>query len=104
MGSPDLDYFEDGEDEDFSIEDALRVLSLNSHRNTTRWAVVNKLLFVNGRAAVDQTYVEPQYERPDPEFEEHYCMLIFEAMAVAKAYVMAGIEAEIRQTRESSEL
>lgn len=104
MGSPDLDYFEDGEDEDFSVEDALRVLSLNSHRNTTRWAVVSKQLFVNGRATEDQNYVEPQYERPDPEFEEHHRMLIFEAIAVAKAYIMAGIEAEIQQTRESSGL
>jgi hypothetical protein len=104
MESPDLDYFDDGEDEDFSVEDALRVLSLNSHRNTTRWAVVSKQLFVNGRATEDQNYVEPQYERPDPEFEEHHRMLIFEAIAVAKAYIMAGIEAEIQQTRESSGL
>jgi len=103
MEGPDLDYFDDGEEEDFSVQDALRILSLNSHRNTTRWAVVSKELFVNGRATEDQTYVEPQYEKPDPEFEEHYRMLLFEAIAVAKAYVMAGIEAEIEQTRESSE-
>lgn len=103
MEGPDLDYFDDGEEEDFSVQDALRILSLNSHRNTTRWAVVSKQLFVNGRATEDQTYVEPQYEKPDPDFEEHYRMLLFEAIAVAKAYIMAGIEAEIEQARESSE-
>lgn len=103
MEGPDLDYFDDGEEEDFSVQDALRILSLNSHRNTTRWAVVSKELFVNGRATEDQNYVEPQYEKPDPEFEEHYRMLLFEAIAVAKAYVMAGIEAELEQARESSE-
>ena len=103
MDSAELDTYEDGEEEDFSVDDALRILSINSHRNTTRWAVVTKELFVNGRPTEDQTYVEPQYERPDPEFEEHYRMLCFEAIAVAKAYVMAGIEAEIQQARESSE-
>jgi len=104
MEGPDLDYFDDGEEEDFSVQDALRILSLNSHRNTTRWAVVSKEVFVNGRATEDQVYVEPQYEKPDPEFEENYRMLLFEATAVAKAYVMAGIEAELEQTRESSGL
>jgi len=103
MDSADLDLYDDGEEEDYSVDDALRILSINSHRNTTRWAVVRKELFINGRPTEDQTYVEPQYEKPDPEFEENYRMLFFEAIAVAKAYVMAGIEAEIQQTRESSE-
>lgn len=102
MESPDLDYLNDGEEEDFTLNDALRILSLNSHRDTTRWASVTKEVFINGRAMEECIYVEPQYDRPSPEFEEHYRMLVFEAIAVAKAYVMANLEAEIAEARASS--
>lgn len=101
MDCSELELEDYGQEDDFSVEDALRILSLNSHRNTTRWASVSKELFVNGRPTEDQMYVEPQYEKPDPEFEEHYRMLVFEAIAIAKAYVMAGIEAELQETRAS---
>lgn len=102
MESPDLDYLNDGEEEDFTLNDALRILSLNSHRDTTRWASVIKEVFINGRAMEECIYVEPQYDRPSPDFEEHYRMLVFEAIAVAKAYVMANLEAEIAEARASS--
>jgi hypothetical protein len=100
MADHDVEYDDDnGEEDDFSTEDILRVLSLNSHRNTTRWACVNKNLFVNGRLVETHFYIEPQYDRPDAVFEENWRMTEFEGAAIAKAYIMAGIESELDEVR-----
>lgn len=97
MEFTEIDGYE--EEQDFSIQDALRILSLNSHRNTTRWALVNKSVFTNGRHAYDWSAVEPQYDINDPDFEPNYRMTEFEAVAVAKAYIMENIEAELTSVR-----
>lgn len=95
----DADFVE--EEPDFSVDDALRILSLNSHRETTRWASVTKAVFINGREQETHSYIEPQYEKPPAVFEAEWRMTEFEAVAIAKAYIMAGIEEEVASVRAS---
>ena len=90
------------EDEGIGLMKALALLSANEHRNTSRWELVEKQCFKNGRLDETHIYVVSAYEKPDPHFEPTK-FLIFEAEAIAKAYVMEGVEQQLREIREESE-
>lgn len=79
------------EEDGISILEACQILSRNAHRNTTRWEYVHKHVFRNGRLEETHEYVLSTYDKPDEMFEPAK-FLLFEAVAMAKAYVMEGIE------------
>jgi len=86
------------EDEGIGLMKALALLSANEHRNTSRWELVEKQCFKNGRLDETHIYVVSVYEKPDDHFEPTK-FLIFEAEAIAKAYVMEGVEQQLREIR-----
>ena len=96
------DYDGDGSEGQLDDSDILRILSMHSHRGTTRWAIVNEEVFMNGRHVQTVFYYQPKYEKPSFEFEANWRMTQFEAAAIAKAYVMQGIEDELEQVRASN--
>ena len=90
------------EEDGISILEACQILSRNAHRNTTRWEYVHKHVFRNGRLEETHEYVLSSYETPDEMFEP--CkFLTFEAVAMAKAYVMEGIEDALSSIRDEDE-
>lgn len=82
------------EEDGIGIMKALAILSSHEHRETSLWRLVEEQHFKNGR--LDETYmfVVNAYEKPH-EYFEPVKMLMFEAEAIAKSYVMAGIEQQI---------
>lgn len=86
------------EEEGISVLEACQILSRNAHRNTSEWQYVHKHVFKNGRLEETHEYVLSHYEKPDEMFEP--CkFLTFEAVAMAKAYVMEGIEDALSSIR-----
>ena len=90
------------EEDGISILEACQILSRNAHRNTTRWEYVHKHVFRNGRLEETHEYVLSSYEKPDEMFEPAK-FLLFEAVAMAKAYVMEGIEEALAELEEEGE-
>ena len=90
------------EDEGIGLMQALAILSANEHRNTSRWELVEKQCFKNGRLDETHIYVMSVYDKPDPHFEPTK-FLVFEAEAMAKAYVMENIEDQIRSIQEDDD-
>lgn len=90
------------EEDGISVMQALQILSRNAHRNTSRWELVEKQVFKNGRLEETHEYVVNAYETPDAMFEPSK-FLIFEAIAMAKAYIMEGIEEQLASIREDDE-
>lgn len=86
------------EEDGIGVMDALQVLSRNAHRNTSRWEFVSKEVFKNGRLEETHEYVLSVYDTPDPQFDPAK-FLVFEAIAMAKAYIMEGIEEQIASIR-----
>lgn len=86
------------EDEGIGLLKALAILSANEHRNTSQWELVEKQCFKNGRLDETHIYVMSVYEKPDPHFDPTK-FLTFEIEAMAKAYVMEGVEQQIREIR-----
>ena len=82
------------EEDGISVMQALQILSRNAHRSTSRWELVEKQVFKNGRLEEAHEYVMSVYDTPDPHFEETK-FLTFEAVAMAKAYIMEGIEEQL---------
>lgn len=82
--------------------EALQILSRNAHRNTSRWELVEKQVFKNGRLEETHEYVVSEYDTPDPQFEPGK-FLIFEAVAMAKAYIMEGIEEQLAAIRDEDD-
>lgn len=87
---------EEIEDEGIGAMKALAILSANEHRNTSRWELVEKQCFKNGRLDETHIYVMSVYEKPDPHFEPTK-FLVFEIEAMAKAYIMEGIENQLAE-------
>ena len=77
---------------------ALAILSANEHRNTSQWELVEKQCFKNGRLDETHIYVMSVYEKPDPHFDPTK-FLTFEIEAMAKAYIMEGIENQLSELR-----
>lgn len=75
---------------------ALAILSANEHRNTSHWRLVEEQHFKNGRLDETHIFVVNYYEKPD-EYFTPVKMLVFEAEAIAKSYVMEGIENQLAE-------
>ena len=91
------------EDEDgIGVLKALAVLSSNEHRNTSKWHLVEKQCFKNGRLDETHIFCESVYRQPDPYFEPAK-MLVFEVQAIAKALIMESVEDQLREIREEDE-
>lgn len=90
---------EEEEEEGIGLLKALAILSAHEHRNTSHWRLVERQHFKNGRLDETHIFVESFYEKPD-EYFEPVKMLTFEAEAIAKAYVMEGVEEQIRSIQD----
>ena len=82
------------EEDGIGVMKALAILSAHEHRNTSHWRLVEEQHFKNGRLDETHIFVVNSYEKPDEHFEP-VKMLVFEAEAIAKSYVMGGIEAQL---------
>jgi hypothetical protein len=80
----------------------LQILSRHAHRNTSRGELVEKQVFKNGRIEETHEYVVSVYELPDSQFEPAK-FLVFEAVAMAKAYIMDGIEEQLASIRDEDD-
>jgi len=90
------------EEDGINVMQALQILSRNAHRNTSRWEFVEKQVFKNGRLEETHEYVVSVYDLPEVEFEPAK-FLVFEAIAMAKAYIMEGIEEQLASIRGEEE-
>jgi hypothetical protein len=90
------------EEEGIGIMKALAILSSNEHRNTSQWRLVEEQHFKNGRLDETHIYVVNYYDRPDEHFEATK-FLMFEAEAMAKAYIMEGIENQLADIRDEDD-
>lgn len=90
------------EDEGIGVMQSLAILSANEHRNTSRWELVEKQCFKNGRLDETHIYVMSAYDKPDPHFEPTK-FLVFEIEAMAKSYVMEGIEDQLRDLHDGND-
>ena len=90
------------EDEGIGVMQALSILSSNEHRNTSRWELVEKQCFKNGRLDETHIYVMSVYDKPDPHFDPTK-FLVFEIEAMAKAYIMEGVEEQIRSIQDDDD-
>lgn len=90
------------EEDGIGIMKALCILSAHEHRETSNWRLVEEQHFKNGR--LDETYifVRNHYEKPHELFEP-VKMLVFEAEAIAKSYVMEGIENQLDGIQDDDE-
>lgn len=86
------------EEDGINVMQALQILSRNAHRNTSRWELVEKQVFKNGRLEETHEYVVSVYDTPDPQFEPAK-FLVFEAVAMAKAYIMEDLEVQLASIR-----
>ena len=90
------------EDDGIGIMKALSILSAHEHRNTPHWKLVEEQRFKNGRLDETHIFVQSFYEKPDEHFEP-VKMLVFEAEAIAKSYVMGGIESQLADLRDDDD-
>lgn len=92
----------EGEKDGIGIMKALCILSAHEHRETSNWRLIEEQHFKNGR--LDETYifVRNHYEKPHELFEP-VKMLVFEAEAIAKSYVMEGIENQLDGMQDDDE-
>ena len=90
------------EEDGIGIMKALAILSAHEHRETSLWRLVEEQHFKNGRLDETHMFVESAYEKPH-EYFEPVKMLLFEAEAIAKSYVMAGIEQQLEGVQEDAE-
>lgn len=90
------------EEDGIGVMKALAILSANEHRNTSHWRLVEEQHFKNGRLDETHIFVKNYYEKPDEYFEATK-FLVFEAEAMAKAYIMEGIENQLADLRDVEE-
>ncbi len=86
------------EEDGIGIMKALSILSSHEHRDTSLWRLTEQQHFKNGRLEETHIFVESSYEKPHEYFEPTK-MLVFEAEAIAKAYVMENIENQLAEIR-----
>jgi hypothetical protein len=86
------------EEDGIGIEQSLSILSSNAHRNTSQWRLVEEQHFKNGRLEEVHTYVVNHYDKPDEHFSATK-FLVFEAEAMARAYIMENIEDQLADVR-----
>ena len=90
------------EEDGIGVMKALAILSANEHRNTSHWRLVEEQHFKNGRLDETHIFVKNYYEKPDEHFEPTK-FLTFEAEAMAKAYIMEGIESQLADLRDDED-
>jgi len=90
------------EEDGIGIMKALAILSANEHRNTSQWRLVEEQHFKNGRQVERHILVVNSYDKSD-DFFEPVKMLVFEAEAIAKSYIMEGIEDALNSIHEEDE-
>lgn len=90
------------EEDGIGVMKALAILSANEHRNTSHWRLVEEQHFKNGRLDKTHIFVVNHYDKPDEHFEKTK-FLTFEAEAMAKAYIMGGIENQLAELREEDD-
>ncbi len=90
------------EEDGIGVMKALAILSAHEHRNTSHWRLVEQQHFKSGRLDETHIFVENYYDKPDAYFEP-VKMLVFEAEAIAKAYIMENIESQLEEIRGQSE-
>jgi len=90
------------EEDGIGIMKALSILSAHEHRETPHWRLVERQHFKNGRLDESHIFVENHYEKPHEQFDP-VKMLVFEAEAIAKAYVMEGIESQLSDLQDDDE-
>jgi hypothetical protein len=81
---------------------ALCILSAHEHRDTSNWRLVEEQHFKNGRLDETHIFVRNAYDKPH-EYFEPVKMLVFEAEAIAKSYVMTGIEQQIEGLQDDDD-
>jgi hypothetical protein len=86
------------EEDGIGIMKALSILSAHEHRDTSLWRLTEQQHFKNGRLEETHIFVESSYEKPHEYFEPTK-MLVFEAEAIAKAYIMENIENQLAEIR-----
>lgn len=87
------------EDDGIGIMKALAILSAHEHRDTSEWRLIEEQCFKNGRLDESLIYVESVYDKPHEMFEP-VRLMVFEAEAIAKSYVMENIENAVRSIQE----
>jgi hypothetical protein len=90
------------EEDGIGIMKALAILSAHEHRETSLWRLVEEQHFKNGRLDETHLFVESAYAKPHDYFEP-VKMLLFEAEAIAKSYIMAGIEQQIESVQDDDD-
>lgn len=90
------------EEDGIGIMKALCILSAHEHRDTSNWRLVEEQHFKNGRLDETHIFVRNAYDKPH-EYFEPVKMLVFEAEAIAKSYVMTGIEQQIEGLQDDDE-
>jgi hypothetical protein len=86
------------EEDGIGIMKALSILSSHEHRDTSLWRLTEQQHFKNGRLEETHIFVESSYDKPHEYFEPAK-MLVFEAEAIAKAYIMDNIESQLAEIR-----
>lgn len=86
------------EEEGIGTMKALAILSANEHRSTSQWRLVEEQHFKNGRLDETHIYAISHYDKPDEHFEPAK-FLTFEIEAIAKSYIMEGIQNQIAEIR-----
>ena len=90
------------EEDGIGIMKALAILSAHEHRETSLWRLVEEQHFKNGRLDETYVFVESAYVKPHDYFEP-VKMLLFEAEAIAKSYIMTGIEQQIASVQDDDD-
>jgi len=90
------------EEDGIGIMKALAILSSHEHRETSLWRLVEQQHFKNGRLDETHLFVECAYDKPH-EYYEPVKMLVFEAEAIAKSYIMSSIESQVREIQEEDD-
>jgi hypothetical protein len=86
------------EEDGIGIMKALSILSSREHRDTSLWRLTEQQHFKNGRLEETHIFVESSYDKPHEYFEPTK-MLVFEAEAIARAYIMDNIESQLAEIR-----
>jgi hypothetical protein len=90
------------EEDGIGVMKALCILSAHEHRETSNWRLVEEQHFKNGRLDETHIFVVNSYDKPHEHFDP-VKMLVFEAEAIAKSYVMEGIQNQLEGLQDEDE-
>jgi len=90
------------EEDGIGVMKALCILSAHEHRDTSNWRLVEEQHFKNGRLDETHIFVVNSYDKPH-EYFDPVKMLVFEAEAIAKSYVMTGIENQLEGLQDDDD-